>query len=46
MNTLKIISLLFSTIFIYLIMYSKVPFLIRLLITVSLVVAMRSFILQ
>ena len=46
MNTLKIISLLFSTVFIYRIMYSKIPFLIRLLITVSLVVAMRSFILQ
>lgn len=45
MNTLKIMYLLFSTAFIYVVMYSKISFLLRLFIVVSVVVAMRSIIL-
>lgn len=45
MNTLKIMYLLCSTAFIYIVMYSKISFLLRLFIVVSVVVAMRSIIL-
>ncbi len=46
MNTPKIIYLLCSTIFIYVVMYSKISFFIKLFIVVSLVVAMRSIVLN
>lgn len=46
MNTPKIIYLICSTAFIYAVMYSRIAFLLKIIIVVSLVVAMRSVVLD
>lgn len=45
MNTPTIIYLFFSSLFIYAVMYSRISFLMKIFIVVSLVVAMRSVVL-
>jgi hypothetical protein len=45
MNTPTIIYLFFSSLFIYVVMYSRIAFLLKIFIVVSLVVAMRSVVL-